>query len=555
MECLQTSSSSSSLSEQNNSNVMSSRNRIPDYLLDTPIAQAHEKLKNSKDQSSSMPLQLPTTWNPKDKCSLLELSKGNLKVTYNGTGKNDSDAAAVRANYPMPYQCGLFYYEVTIVSKGRNGYIGIGFCTSSVDLKKLPGWESYSWGYHGDDGHSFCCSGTGKSYGPTFTTNDTIGCCLNFMNMTAFYTKNGVNLGVAFRDIKNEFLYYPSIGLRTPGEIIEVNFGQKKFKFDIENCFKEEKAKLWKYINTIDLPIIKPEKESLWKYNSVDSSASKTDNSLVKNNSDSLNGLNELVLQYLVHHGYSETAQTFYNNAFAKEDSSQDNNKEKGTESNAVGAGGLSGMVENNEIFDMENLKNRQSIKEYILQGDIDSAIELTNRLYPTVLINNDIILFNLRCRKFIEMIKEALSANMDTEIENIDDDAMDIDDDTKKNEHSKEKRNSIELLKETMKYGQELQKNYCNDDREEIKNALIETFSLFAYSDPQSSVMSYLLDSSRREAVANSLNIAILESQGKPANPAIETLYRQSAVAIKELVKFNVGSAAFINVKKDCLL
>jgi len=38
-----------------------------------------------------------------------------------GTGKNDSDAAAVRANHPMPYQCGLFYFEVTIISKGQSG--------------------------------------------------------------------------------------------------------------------------------------------------------------------------------------------------------------------------------------------------------------------------------------------------------------------------------------------------------------------------------------------------------------------------------------------------
>ena len=102
----------------------------------------------------------------------------------------------------------------------------------------IIGWENYSWGYHGDDGHSFCFSGTGKAYGPTFTTKDTIGCCINFMDMTVFYTKNGVNLGIAFRDIKNDHLYYPAIGLRTPGEVVEANFGQKKFKFDIENCIK-----------------------------------------------------------------------------------------------------------------------------------------------------------------------------------------------------------------------------------------------------------------------------------------------------------------------------
>ncbi len=30
---------------------------------------------------------------------------------------------------------------------------------------RLPGWDKHSYGYHGDDGHSFCSSGTGTSIG------------------------------------------------------------------------------------------------------------------------------------------------------------------------------------------------------------------------------------------------------------------------------------------------------------------------------------------------------------------------------------------------------
>lgn len=66
---------------------------------------------------------------------------------------------------------------------------------SYSDTSHLSGWDKHSYGYHGDDGHSFCSSGTGQPYGPTFTTGDVIGCCVNLINNTCFYTKNGHSLG------------------------------------------------------------------------------------------------------------------------------------------------------------------------------------------------------------------------------------------------------------------------------------------------------------------------------------------------------------------------
>lgn len=63
------------------------------------------------------------------------------------------------------------------------------------------GWDKQSYGYHGDDGHSFCSSGTGLPYGPTFTTGDVIGCCVNLIDRTCSYTKNGINIGIAFREL------------------------------------------------------------------------------------------------------------------------------------------------------------------------------------------------------------------------------------------------------------------------------------------------------------------------------------------------------------------
>ena len=57
-----------------------------------------------------------------------------------------------------------------MVSKGREGYIGLGFCTADVNMDRLPGWEPQSYGYHGDDGNAFRSDGKGRKYGPQFET-------------------------------------------------------------------------------------------------------------------------------------------------------------------------------------------------------------------------------------------------------------------------------------------------------------------------------------------------------------------------------------------------
>lgn len=149
---------------------------------------------------------------------------------------------------------------------GCSSSIGIGFSTKDVPLSRPPGWEPNSWAYHGDDGHSFCCQSSGKAYGPTYTTDDVIGCGVNFHTGSAFFTKNGNHLGMsvwcsecgrsvdaacvvfwlfvvsvmlilgagtAFREVKGKL--YPSVGMKRPGEHVWVNFGQSPFVFDIDS--------------------------------------------------------------------------------------------------------------------------------------------------------------------------------------------------------------------------------------------------------------------------------------------------------------------------------
>ncbi|PNJ61337.1 RANBP10 isoform 4 [Pongo abelii] len=81
---------------------------------------------------------LPRSWSPKDKYNYIGLSQGNLRVHYKGHGKNHKDAASVRATHPIPAACGIYYFEVKIVSKGRDGYMGIGLSAQGVNMNRLP---------------------------------------------------------------------------------------------------------------------------------------------------------------------------------------------------------------------------------------------------------------------------------------------------------------------------------------------------------------------------------------------------------------------------------
>jgi hypothetical protein len=160
---------------------------------------------------------LPSKWNTNDKHSGLEVQGDGNEVKFTGSrssSERDHEASSIRADHPMPAQCGIYYFEVTILTKKREEYasqntssiwkqsnnvfrssIGIGFSGREVPLSRAPGWEPDSWAYHGDDGNTFCCQSSGKHYGPGYTTGDVVGCGVNFRTGCAFFTKNGANLG------------------------------------------------------------------------------------------------------------------------------------------------------------------------------------------------------------------------------------------------------------------------------------------------------------------------------------------------------------------------
>ncbi|KAJ5632162.1 SPla/RYanodine receptor SPRY [Penicillium lividum] len=471
---------------------------------------------------------LPTQWSSVDKYTGLELSSDGFEVRYGGpVHKHDHEAAALRADNPMPPQCGIYYFEIKIESKPKEGMIGIGFSSPKASVERLPGWEQESWAYHGDDGKSFYgeSQGQGKPYGPTFGVGDIVGCGVNFSTGQAFFTKNGAFLGYAFRELRNVKLY-PSVGMKKqPPVHLKANFGQEPFVYDIDGMVRHEKVAIESQISMTTTDSLQPP---------LDESAL----------------LQELVAQFLAHDGYVETARAFA--------------EEVATETAAL-QNGHDAPLKKYEVEEDHEAINRNRIRAAILDGDIDKALKHTNAYYASVLEDHPHILFKLRCRKLLEMMRQdyeeakhgysvssgVQNAVFDQEME-LDDGSWDADGMDTEEAGPPEPESTPQvpsgISTQAILYGRQLSLDYPSNENGGDLNMLKQIGSLLAYTD-FNSPNGYLLDPSERVAVAEELNSAILVSLGKSSSAALERLYQQTEVLVNEISE-DGGAGAFINVR-----
>jgi hypothetical protein len=67
------------------------------------------------------PKKLPTCWSETDKWPGLELSARGTEVKFTGSTKTGDEAASIRSDHPIPKEVGIYYFEVTILSRGKDG--------------------------------------------------------------------------------------------------------------------------------------------------------------------------------------------------------------------------------------------------------------------------------------------------------------------------------------------------------------------------------------------------------------------------------------------------
>ncbi|KAG7275298.1 hypothetical protein CRUP_018272 [Coryphaenoides rupestris] len=475
----------------------------------------NERLKRLYPAVNEEETPLPRSWSPKDKYSYIGLSQNNLRVHYKGHGKNHKDAASVRATHPIPAACGIYYFEVKIVSKGRDGYMGIGLSAQGVNMNRLPGWDKHSYGYHGDDGHSFCSSGTGQPYGPTFTTGDVIGCCVNLINNTCFYTKNGISLGVAFTDLPPNL--YPTVGLQTPGEIVDANFGQQPFIFDIEDYMSEWRAKIDSMIARF------PIGERLGEWQSILQNMVSSYLKLVLAGrvGEAIEATEQLYPGLLEHNpnllfmlkcrqfvemvnGTDSEVRCF---SVRSPNKSKGSSKHPGVPSSGSSSSSSSPSSVNYSESNSSDSTKSQPHSANSTQETSDSEMEIESEHY-----SND----------------EGCS--------------------------SKQLCGGNQAATERMiQFGRELQT--LSEELLSVPSLCAQdAFSLLAYSDPWSSPLGQQLDPMQRESLCSALNSAILESQNLPKQPPLMLALGQATECVQLMARVRSGSCSFARVNlKQC--
>jgi hypothetical protein len=205
------------------------------------------------------------------------------------------------------------------------------------------------------------------------------------------------------------------------------------------------------------------------------------------------------------------------------------------------------------------DIEQRTRIVNAVASGDLDAALSETERHYPAVLAQEEgLMMFKLRCRKFVELILEAAElkkrmgrlgvaeggaagagagAGADDGLGDMELVDMDVDDDASSmvvvngfGEKAKWSSSSPLLsaapvttmaqyenaLNKAIRYGQLLQTDYKADGRAEVQGLFRKTFGIVAYEDPMDAgeeVVADVVGTEARVRLANELNQAILSA------------------------------------------
>ncbi|XP_022155235.1 ran-binding protein 10 [Momordica charantia] len=285
----------------------------------------------------------------------LLVATDKLSVKYTNVNLHGHDVGVVQANKPAPVKRLVYYFEIHVKDAGAKGQIAIGFTTDSFKMRRQPGWEPNSCGYHGDDGLLYRGLGKKEPFGPTYTSGDTVGAGINYTSQEFFFTKNGIIVGAVEKDMKGPL--FPTIAVHSQNEEVQVNFGQKPFAFDLKVFEAQERMKQQATIEKLSLPS---------------------------------NVSYRIVRSYLQHYGYEDTLNAF----------------DMACKSTVppIYIAQESGFDEQDIMY---ALNHRKTLRQLIRKGEIDAALGNLSEWYPQIVQDEkSATCFLLHCQKFIELVR-----------------------------------------------------------------------------------------------------------------------------------------------------
>ncbi|XVE60750.1 hypothetical protein DITRI_Ditri05aG0152500 [Diplodiscus trichospermus] len=350
-------SSNSNNGESNNgkSSIFDSLNQdLGLYFLELARLGASKAPTEMEEDQEEAPKELNTI---NSSGGFLVVAPDKLSVKYTSVSLHGHDVGVVQADKPAPVKRLLYYFEIYVKDAGAKGQIAIGFTNEGFKMRRQPGWEVNSCGYHGDDGLLYRGQGKGDAFGPTYTTGDTVGGGINYASQEFFFTKNGAIVGTVCKEREMKGRLFPTIAVHSQNEEVHVNFGQKKFAFDLKEYEAQERLKQQMTIEKISLPP---------------------------------NISYGLVRSYLLHYGYEDTLNSF---DLASKSTippiyiAQEN-----------------GFDEQDIVY---ALNQRKTIRQLIRNGETDAAINKLRDWYPQIVQDDkSATCFLLHCQKFIELVR-----------------------------------------------------------------------------------------------------------------------------------------------------
>jgi len=345
--------------------------------------------------------------------------------------------------------------------------------------------------------------------------------------------------GLIFDDVgKDQAELYPIVGLRHIGDCVRVNFGHEVFRFDIDDYVHQRRNATWAAIMRTSLNSTLLHRR--YHKHAIKNLITNTEPPSSLTDDESKSVLNQLVLSYLVHHGYAKTAR-------ALDKQQNGNNKIAAIDVD------MDYVSEEDVLDDFEaDIEKRTGIVNSVINGDIDTALENIQKQYPSVLeAEEGLIRFRLRCRKLVELILETseikrriggkeregsfgdfLRTGGTRQISDDDSMNMDVDEDAFSFVNSAylptnhllksstlTSRTSIEFeaaLTRAIEYGQSFNNDYKLEKRPELRQMFEQASSVIAWDNPLEvgGDVAELAGHEARIALANEVNEAILSKQ-----------------------------------------